>query len=458
VAESVPYPFSCPNAGEGDIDHVLQRRLVPEAITSADEIFRRTDVNPFIRYRELLHIFQAARANGLTDDEWRHHVEVLDGSVEAVDGRGFRVTPFEVAPVLADRLGIAEVTVKDETGNVSGSHKGRHLLGVMLWLDAAKRLGLIQEGSERSLAIASCGNAALAAAVVARAARRRLEVFVPTHANPGVMDRLLSLGAAPHVCRREAGEAGDPCYLRFREAVADGALPFTCQGNQNGLTLDGGKTLAWEMVSRLIASGSQLDVLVLHVGGGALASSVIQGLREACDLGLLSRLPRIHAVQTRGAHPLVRAYRLLTARILESWSRDGGGKPPADEPGRAALCASEQLAPRVASVLEFAATHRSSFMWPWEKEPHSIADGILDDETYDWMAVVEGQLETGGWPVIAGEETLATANELAREATGLDPCHTGTAGLAGALELARSGTLQPDDRLGLVISGAARHS
>ena len=24
-------------------------------------------------------------------------------------------------------------------------------------------------------------------------------------------------------------------------------------------------------------------------------------------------------------------------------------------------------------------------MWPWEDEPHSAADGILDDETYDWL-------------------------------------------------------------------------
>jgi threonine synthase len=163
-------------------------------------------------------------------------------------------------------------------------------------------------------------------------------------------------------------------------------------------------------------------------------------------------------VQTTGAYPLVRAWRLLVDGVLESWTREGGGTPPVDDASRAALCASEDLVPHVRRVLEYATTHRSSFMWPWEEEPHSIADGILDDETYDWMAVVEGLLETGGWPVLAREEILVEANEVAREVIGLDPCHTGTAGLAGALELARSDDLAADARLGIIVSGAARRT
>ena len=52
-------------------------------------------------------------------------------------------------------------------------------------------------------------------------------------------------------------------------------------------------------------------------------------------------------------------------------------------------------------------------MWPWEGELTSLADGILDDETYDWLAVVEGMLDTGGSPL---EETwLAPADVAAYE-------------------------------------------
>jgi len=32
-------------------------------------------------------------------------------------------------------------------------------------------------------------------------------------------------------------------------------------------------------------------------------------------------------------------------------------------------------------------------MWPWEETPRSVAHGILDDETYDWLAIVKGIME-----------------------------------------------------------------
>ena len=85
--------------------------------------------------------------------------------------------------------------MKDETGNVSGSHKARHLMGIMSTSRSLERAGLVTREHRRALAIASCGNAALAAAVVARAAGRPLDVFVPPDAHPGVLDRLVALGA-----------------------------------------------------------------------------------------------------------------------------------------------------------------------------------------------------------------------------------------------------------------------
>ena len=89
----------------------------------------------------------------------------------------------------------------------------------------------------------------------------------------------------------------------------------------------------------------------------------------------------------------------------------------------------------------YAARHRSEFMWPWESEPRSIAHGILDDETYDWLAVVEGMLATGGTPLVVDERRCARANALAREATGIDVDPTGSAGLAGLLALRAAGAV-----------------
>jgi len=105
-----------------------------------------------------------------------------------------------------------------------------------------------------------------------------------------------------------------------------------------------------------------------------------------------------------------------------------------------------------------AARNRAGFMWPWEDEPASVAHGILDDETYDWVAVCEGMLASRGTPVVVGEETLLEANELARAATGIDVDHTGSSGLAGLLSLVAAGHVSPDERVAVLFTGVVRAS
>jgi len=425
LSPSAPFPFRCPNAGVGDVDHVL-RRVQPAGIAFP---LGEDDPNPFIRYRTLLHAHQFGLAHGLSDDGFCTIVRRLDDAVADVDGHGFTVTPFGRADALSDRLGFSStggVLVKDETRNVSGSHKARHLFGVLLQLEVAEAVGLADPKKRPRLAIASCGNAALAAAVLAAAVGRALRVFVPVDADTSVLTRLEELGAQISVCPRSPGVPGDPTYAALLAALEAGALPFTCQGNLNGLAVEGGKTLGYELVSQLAELGTTLDRIVVQVGGGALASAVAAALREAVELGALERCPRLDTVQTASAWPLRRAYDLVSAHH--------------------------------AHALAYAAHHRSEFMWPWEEEPHSIAGGILDDETYDWLVVVEAMLATGGRPVIALETTLAHAHALARRRTGIDVDPTGASGLAGLLMLLSAGEAEPDERVGLLFTGCTRTS
>jgi len=412
-----PYPFRCSNAVEGDdVDHVLRRELDLSKLVFPDPL---AEPNPFVRYRTLLHAYHA----GLVDADFVALVRRLDDRIAAVDGHGFHSTPLFRSDALSDRLGFSAeggVWIKDETGNVAGSHKARHLFGVLVWLEVADRLGLTG-GERRDLAIASCGNAALAAAVVAAAGERRLLVYVPVGADETVLERLDELGAVVTVCTRSPGVQGDPTVHALMRALDAGALPFTCQGNLNGLAVEGGETLAWEIATARCA----FDRVVVQVGGGALASAVIHGLRESTVLGALPRMPRIDTVQTEGAWPLRRAYDAVVAH---------GG----------------------AGALGFAARHRHEFMWPWEQEPRSIAHGILDDETYDWLAVVEGMLATGGAPTVVGEGELHDANVLASEATGIAADATGTAGLAGLRSLRERGDVSDDERVVVLFTGIER--
>ena len=417
-----PYPFRCRNADRGgDVDHVLRRELDLWTVRFPEG---GTEPNPFVRYRGLLHAYRLAVAGGISDRGFCALVRGLDDAVAAVDGHGFAETSFDRSTALSDALGLSArggVWVKDETGNVSGSHKARHLFDVLLQLEVAERLGLADATERRELAIASCGNAALAAAVVATAGGRTLRVFVPADADPVVLGRLEELGARIEVCVRD-GLPGDPTYRRLLQALEEGAIPFTCQGNLNGLAVEGGETLGWEIVS----SGAVLDRLVVQVGGGALASACFHALTESVALGALVAAPRIDTVQTEGAWPLRRAFDTV------------GTRGEAEE------------------SLRFASHHRSAFMWPWEDQPRSIAHGILDDETYDWLAVVEGMLATGGRPYVVDEDALVRANELARETTGIDVDHTGSAGLAGLLALRDAGEIAGDERIGVLFTGVVR--
>ena len=435
------FPIRCPAAVPGDgIDHVMTKVIDPRATSFPDG----DEPNPFVRYRALFRAYHVARGAGWSDERYVTLVERLDRAVAAVDGHGFTVTPFARSGPLSDRLGFEAsggVWVKDETGNVSGSHKARHLMGAMLELLVAEELGATGTRAQ-PLAIASCGNAALAAAGVARAAGRALDVYVLAGADPVVLERLEQLQARVVVCEREPGVPGDPSVHRLREAIAAGAIPFTCQGNENGLAIEGGETLGFEMVSELARQGRTLDRVVVQVGGGALASSVAQAFAEAHALGAIGRQPRLDAVQTAGCWPLRRAYDRVAARLR--------ARPDAAWTGEGLTGAALEEA------LGYAAHHRAEFMWAWESEPQSIAHGILDDETYDWLAVVRGMLTTGGRPVTVDEERLVEANDLARDTTGIDADHTGTSGLAGLMELLRDGSVGAGESVAVFLTGVRR--
>jgi threonine dehydratase len=193
--------------------------------------------------------------------------------------------------------------------------------------------------------------------------------------------------------------------LRCREAVAAGSVPFTVQGPENALCLDGGRTLGWEIGDALPASSGPWRAFV-QVGGGALAACVGAGLGPAV---------RLDTVQAEGCAPLAAA-----------WNRLPGRRHPERD--------------------------WSDVMQAWP-DPHSLADGILDDETYDWIADVDAMRASGGHPIVAAEADIVGAQALAT-AAGFDVSATGSAGLAGAL--AAREELGDDERLIVVMSGVAR--
>ncbi len=407
------------------------------------------EVNPFVAYRERLDVYHRARGSGFGDDAYVELVNEADERVAAVDGRGFRVTPLIDLPVAGpgDSAGPTTsgptVVAKVETGNVGGSHKARHLFGLLLHLlvdeRAPHRRSARPETGRGPLAIASCGNAALGAAVVAGAVERPLSVFVPVDADPVVLGELDRLGAAVVTCERQPGVDGDPCLAALHDALAAGAEPFTVQGPLAPDVIDGGRTLGLELADQLVERGLAPDRIYIQIGGGALATAVMDGLARS---GRVARLPALHPVQAATAHPYVAAWRRLAPRLLAA----AGLADPGHDAGRAALLVGAGV-----DGAALAADH-ADLMVSWPTPPVSVASGILDDITYDWATVMAHQLATGGWPLVVDEDTFIEAAALAAGVTPA-PDETGAAGLAGLLTHRRAGG---DGSAVVLLTGARR--
>src|SRR3954470_9005478 len=411
-----PFVWRCPNATDDDRHHALQ------GVQSIAPLRGSDDANPLLAFQRYLAWDSFAAANGMTDGARIAMVANVDAAVASVDGIGLHTTPFARADELSDALGFTAdggVWIKDETGQVAGSHKPRHLVTILLHVLSAESLGLATWSGVTNrppLAIASCGNAAFAAGVLAKAADWPLRVFVPPHADPVVLAGLRDLDAEIIECPRgDIDPPGDPCMHRFREAVAGGAIPFTVQGTENAWCLDGGRTIGWEIARQFEESeiGPPLDRVFAQVGAGTFAACLAAGVRMG------GVMPRLHAVQTDSCAPLQRAWN--KAQQL--------GEPTAAE------------------------THWSELMWPWEHVGVSAADGILDDETYDWIPVMRA-MAGGGSPIVVTESVVDEANKLARKTTGINASHTGTAGLAGLM--AAIDDIDLSERVALVFSGVSR--
>ncbi|HUP15553.1 MAG TPA: PLP-dependent lyase/thiolase [Acidimicrobiia bacterium] len=366
--------------------------------------------NPFIRYRWLLDSYRNAIGRGWSDADFVSLVTRLDEAVMEVSGKGFEMTPLSRQPALAAATSVPTdlLWVKDETQNVGGSHKARHLFGVLLHL-------AVEDQGDGDLAIASCGNAAVAAAVIARAAGRPLRVFIPTWADPEVVAALEEMEATIEVSERRKGETGDPTVLRMIEAVERGAVPFSVQGTITPTALDGGRTIGWELAEQLsLARVGGKVALFVQVGGGALAASIWQGITDAIRHQWLEADVVLHTVQTEAAAPLNRAWRALQAEMET--------QPLLDH------------SDAIDFAMDAAKREPDRFMWAWEDVGPTAASGIVDDVTYDWLPVMAAMLHSEGQATVVTEKMVLRANELARTHTGINVGHTGSGGLAALID------------------------
>jgi threonine synthase len=202
-------------------------------------------------------------------------------------------TPLLPVPRLRRELGMPNLWLKDDSRNPSGSTKDR---ASQLVVAKAVEYGI------HTLATASTGNAATALAAVAAAAGRRAIVFVPAEAPQAKLIQMLAYGAM--VIRVEGSY--DDAFELCREACA--AFGWYNRSTAiNPFTIEGKKTAALEIAPQL--APDECDAVVVPTGDGVILAGLAKGFADLVRCGLISRVPRMVAVQPTGSAAIVAAIR-----------------------------------------------------------------------------------------------------------------------------------------------------
>jgi threonine synthase len=226
-------------------------------------------------------------------------------------------TPLIPMPRLASELGAAELHIKFEGSNPTGSFKDRGMTTAIT--EAVSR-------GANAVICASTGNTAASAAAYAARAGLRCVVLLP-HGK-------VASGKLAGVYTHGAEVVG--MARRLSEQT-----PIGLVNSLNPYRLEGQKTAAFEIIEAL---GAAPDWLALPVGNAGNISAYWMGFRQLADLEQAG-LPHLLGVQASGSAPLVEGRVIEQPETVASAIRIG--KPAR---GEQALSAAEESSGRIVAV------------------------------------------------------------------------------------------------------------
>jgi threonine synthase len=320
---------------------------------------------------------------------WRYR-ELLPIVGEPRTGFHSGFTPLVRCTRLAERLGVRELYIKDDSVNhPTLSYKDRV---VSVAATRAAELGL------EVLACASTGN--LANSVAAHAARLGMEccVFIPDNLEAG---KVLGSAIFGPTILAIAGNYDD--VNRLCTQVADRYGWGFVNINLRAYYAEGAKTHGFEIVEQLGWRFPQH--LVSPVAGGTLLPRIARGFRELRQVGLVEgELPKIHAAQAAGCSPVVNA---------------------------------------LAAGLDH----------PDPVRPDTIAKSIAIGNPADGYQVVRTVRETGGSGAAVDDTQIVDAIRLLAETEGIFTEPAGGTTLAATIDLIGRGAIPPDESVVVCVTG-----
>ncbi|MBI4063174.1 MAG: pyridoxal-phosphate dependent enzyme [Elusimicrobia bacterium] len=196
------------------------------------------------------------------------------------------VTPLRTYPALNKIIGHGiEVWVKHENHNVTNSFKARNALAAVMALDPQKR--------SRGLVAATKGNHGQGVAWAGRLFETPVTIFVPKNNNPDKNEAMKDFGARVIEVGKnydQALEAAENFSRRHNHRLIHAA--------NDPAVVAGAATVALEILEQ----NSDLEAIVLPVGGGSLAAGAILAARQ------LNAPVKIYGVQAERAAAVQRSW------------------------------------------------------------------------------------------------------------------------------------------------------
>jgi threonine synthase len=250
---------------------------------------------PSVRGAELRSMLARRRADGSDGGSgvWRYRELVLPNAGQYVVSHPEGNTPLLARERVVSWAGVPGLLLRHEGHNPTGSFKDR---GMTVGVTQARRIGA------RAVACASTGNTSASLAAYAAHAGIPALVFVPAgQVALGKLAQSLAYGAKTLLVRGDF----DAC-LALVQAASE-RLGIYLLNSINPFRVEGQKTIALEILEQL--GWDAPDWLVLPAGNLGNTAAFGKALREARDLGLIDRVPRIAAVQAEGASPFAQSFR-----------------------------------------------------------------------------------------------------------------------------------------------------
>lgn len=223
---------------------------------------------------------------------WRFRELVLPAASRRIVSQPEGNTPLVQRDAVADYAGVADLRLKLEGMNPTGSFKDR---GMTVAITQAVRMGV------RAVACASTGNTSASLASYAGLAGIPAVVLVPAgKVAAGKLAQTRAYGAHTIAVRGNF----DDCLRLAR--VASGELGVYLVNSVNPFRVEGQKSVVFEILQQLAWDAP--DWIAVPAGNLGNTAAIGAAIAQARALGLVRKSPRVVAVQAAGAAPFAASF------------------------------------------------------------------------------------------------------------------------------------------------------